>query len=666
MCGIFGLLVPASTAFESSELRRSLDRLFRLSESRGKEAAGLALRTGDQIRVYKRNVPASQFLRETRYRQLFRQGLFASDAPIAAIGHSRLVTNGSEEIHRNNQPVITADTVGIHNGIIVNADPLWQTFDHLERQSEVDSEVLFQLIRHFVDHGASLGDATLQTFQQSTGQASIAALFADFDRLLLYTNNGSLYVATHPNNEIFLFASERHILDRMVAKSPVMLRFGQLDIRKVPPGEGMVIDLTNLQRQSLQDDDSTPRGEGGLSIVDVLQEAGEVPVVESFEIQEQQFPAELEEAFEACHQAIAHLRRCQRCLLPETMPFLIFDEAEVCNYCHGYQPNEIRPRQELEELLRPLRQQGGDSNCLLGISGGRDSSYALHVLVEELGLRPVTFTYDWGMVTDLARRNVSRMVGALGIEHILVSADIKRKRDNIRKNVSAWLTKPDLGIIPLFMAGDKQYFYHANRIKKQLGVDTTFLGENLLERTDFKTGYCGIPPAREDDDRVYVLNAGSQARMLMYYGQQYLSHRPYLNSSMFDTAFAYASYYLIDRDYINLYRYVPWEETSLEKTLLDGYDWETANDTRSTWRIGDGTAAFYNYIYYMVGGFSENDTFRSNQIREGQISRDEAMEKVRIENRPRYETMKWYCDTIGIDFLAAVRRIHEIPRHYPM
>ena len=43
-------------------------------------------------------------------------------------------------------------------------------------------------------------------------------------------------------------------------------------------------------------------------------------------------------------------------------------------------------------------------------------------------------------------------------------------------------------------------------------------------------------------------------------------------------------------------------------------------DTKSTWRIGDGTASFYNYVYTLVAGFSENDTFRSNQIREGMIN----------------------------------------------
>ena len=94
----------------------------------------------------------------------------------------------------------------------------------------------------------------------------------------------------------------------------------------------------------------------------------------------------------------------------------------------------------------------------------------LHYVAKVLGMKPIAYTYDWGMVTDLARRNISRMCGELGVEHILISADIRKKRENIRKNVSAWLRKPDLGTIPLFMAGDKQFFYYANLLRKQMNI----------------------------------------------------------------------------------------------------------------------------------------------------------------------------------------------------
>lgn len=107
-------------------------------------------------------------------------------------------------------------------------------------------------------------------------------------------------------------------------------------------------------------------------------------------------------------------------------------------------------------------------DCLIPVSGGRDSCYSLHYVVKELGLKPVAYTYDWGgMVTDLARRNIQRMCAELKIEHILISADIGKKRKNIRMNVGgAWLRKPNIATIPLFMAGDKHFFYYAQLLKK--------------------------------------------------------------------------------------------------------------------------------------------------------------------------------------------------------
>ena len=67
------------------------------------------------------------------------------------------------------------------------------------------------------------------------------------------------------------------------------------------------------------------------------------------------------------------------------------------------------------------------------------------------------------MVTSIARRNQARMTGKLGIEHLWVSADIKWKRKNISKNVKTWLKRPKLGMIPIFIAGDKQFFYYAKK-----------------------------------------------------------------------------------------------------------------------------------------------------------------------------------------------------------
>ena len=59
------------------------------------------------------------------------------------------------------------------------------------------------------------------------------------------------------------------------------------------------------------------------------------------------------------------------------------------------------------------------------------------------------------MITELARRNQARVSGKLGVEHVWASADIQKKRSNIKKNLYAWLEKPDLGMITILMAGYK-------------------------------------------------------------------------------------------------------------------------------------------------------------------------------------------------------------------
>jgi len=81
----------------------------------------------------------------------------------------------------------------------------------------------------------------------------------------------------------------------------------------------------------------------------------------------------------------------------------------------------------LDEFISHYRNNSGEPDVVVGFSGGRDSAYGLDYIKNTLGLHPITFTYDWGMVNDLARRNQARVVGKLGIEHIVISADIRTK-----------------------------------------------------------------------------------------------------------------------------------------------------------------------------------------------------------------------------------------------
>ena len=97
----------------------------------------------------------------------------------------------------------------------------------------------------------------------------------------------------------------------------------------------------------------------------------------------------------------------------------------------------------------------------------------------------------------------------------------------------------------------------------------------------------------------------------------------------------------------------------MEDVILNEYDWEKAKGTDETWRIGDGTAPFYNYIYYRMAGFTEFDTFKSNQIREGMIDRETALASLEKSNRISTEDFVWYCNTIGIDPVSALKIINN-------
>ena len=72
----------------------------------------------------------------------------------------------------------------------------------------------------------------------------------------------------------------------------------------------------------------------------------------------------------------------------------------------------------------------------------------------------------------------------------------------------------------------------------------------------------------------------------------------------------------------------------------------------------------YNYIYSTVAGFTEHDTFRSNQIRENDLTREEAIELIKDENEPRYNNIKWYLDVLNMDYNKVIKTINSIPKLY--
>jgi len=667
MCGIYGISVRPTSWCNGAVLQKMVTRLAILSESRGKEAAGFAMLSEGKIVIDKAPETASKLLKTDVFKAHVLRPIKTGNVH-TIIGHSRLVTDGYERNNRNNQPVARDNLVCVHNGIVVNIQRLWKQYSHFRKQSELDSEIIPVLLRHHFSGTGSLKVAVQKTFQEIYGMASIGILFCDYDNLLLATNNGSLYYLSSEDKNVFIFASERFILKSLIGSMRLEKHFDAGKIVHLEANSALLVDLASgeFERREFNGEKEFECLHGSAASRSIRDLSKDMALVEkeksSFEIYQAKY-REFEDHAAKFEIKIKQLKRCSKCVLPETFPFIQFDAEGICNYCNSNEKLIIKGEEELARAVVPLRRADGRDECLVSFSGGRDSSFALHYIKIRLGLKPVAFSYDWGMITDLARRNQSRLCGKLGVEHILVSADIRKKRANIRKNILAWLHRPHLGMVPIFMAGDKQYYYYAEKIKKQNDLGSVIMAENPLEKTGFKTTFSG---AKQSSAGVmaYHLNAVNKYRIGKFYLSQYLSNFRYINSSLIDTLGAFLLFYGLPHNYLNIFDYIRWDESDIVRLLTSEYDWETEPGYSSTWRIGDGTAPFYNYIYYAVAGFTENDTFRSNQIREGMISRAEAMNKVQLENQPRWEAIQWYCDTIGIDMKTVLRKINKIHTLY--
>jgi glucosamine--fructose-6-phosphate aminotransferase (isomerizing) len=661
MCGIFGIISKPGTERTSESFINLTTSLFNFSQMRGMESSGIAVRVNKskKISVLRKSLNGGEFVKKSIYKQLLNNTFNAEyqKDSICVLGHTRIATNGM--VGLDNQPIQKNGALGIHNGIICNIDYLWKNHPELHRKQIIDTELLIDLVKSRVDigKGKNISQVLSSSIGEIEGTASFGIFFNNYDSVLLGSNCGSFYF--YQGLDFFAFASEEYILRESLKQNNFITEQEEANIKKLEPISFGVVSLETAEFTLLSENIvyDISKEEKEYEIQDISDEKPKAPFMNL------QPEAYIRSLLEFPEESISKVKRCSKCILPETHPFIYFDSEGVCNYCLHYlqrpRPDPIG-KDALLEIIEPFVKKKGTNSMLL-LSGGRDSCYALHVMKEELGLNPVAYSYDWGMLTDLGRRNQARMCGQLGVEHIVISADIKRKRDYIRMNVEAWLKKPDLGMVGLFMAGDKEYHYHAQQLYRRTKLPL-FNGGSPMEYTYFKYGFSGSKPSlphRTLMDKFAIVN---------HYAVQTMMNPSYINTSVLDSLRAFFIYFFTKWDKIPihvLFRYLPWSESVVNNTLIGQYNWELAPDTPTTWRIGDGTTPFYNYIYHTVAGFTENDCFRSNQVLEGIITRDQALKMAIAENKPRYESLKWYFDTIGVDMEKAIKAVNNIPKLYP-
>ena len=651
MCGIFGFSLGRNLSLnETNSVKNDIKNFVKLSITRGLDTFGININFDKNNYVYKSNSNPKIVIKKEEYKKFINEKLkLASNQKsfFNYFGQTRLVTNGTKFFYKNNQPISLKRITGLHNGIILfnNEKELNQNKKNYEGfQMKSDSLSFFEkLEKRCEENNKSSIESFMKFITEIDGNFSIAFTDLKEQILLISSNCGSLYYLHDIEQKIFIYASEKKILEKFIESSNFFSN-NKLKINKILNKSVILNYLTHE-----------------VEVLDNLNFDKKINISinqnKSYDI----ITNEQEDL-----KRLKSLKKCSKCILPETYPFIEFDEVGVCNYCNSYQKQIFLGEDELENFLSIYRKNNDTPDCLIGLSGGRDSSYGLHILKKKYKMNPIAFTYDWGLTTDISRLNASILCWKLGVEHIIRSADIEKKRRYVRQNIFAWLKDPHLGMLPIVQAGDKDFMDLGRTLCKELNLDFSVQATGYqLEQREFFLGFTGINQKLKDNQRMSSYSLATKLKIFLWYSYRTLKNPAYINGALLDNFNGYLSSFIKKENSLHLFRYIEWNEKKIGDTLKDEYGW--ISDTsygKNQWRMGDGQTSFNNFIYYHLAGFSEYDNFRSNQIREGLIDRNEALKLCEQDNAIKFDTLKNFSEIIGFNLDEVLTKITCLPKLY--
>jgi len=295
-----------------------------------------------------------------------------------------------------------------------------------------------------------------------------------------------------------------------------------------------------------------------------------------------------------------------------------FDEDGVCDHCNDFK-NNIEPewdtgdngKTQLEKLVRKIKKSGQkhDFDCLLGLSGGVDSSYMLHLAVNEFGLRPLVFHVDGGWNSELAVHNINVMIEKLDLDLFTEVINWEEMKDFQLAYFKSGVPHIDLPQDHAFIA-TLYKFAEKNKIKYILngGNISTECVRNPMEWL-----YYGTDMAQIRDIR----NRFSTNKMKSYPFSSIFKHKIYLR-------------YIKGVKVIKLLNCRPYIKSEALKLLEEEYGWKPYPQKHFESRF---TKFFEGFWLPERFGFDTRRVQYSSLILTGQMSRSEALKRL---DKPAY------------------------------
>lgn len=307
---------------------------------------------------------------------------------------------------------------------------------------------------------------------------------------------------------------------------------------------------------------------------------------------------------------------CTRCVMDTSDENIKFDINGVCDHCHDFdqyvKPNwktDEQGRNELEKIIAKIKKssRNNDFDCLLGISGGVDSSYMLHLAVNEFGLKPLVFHVDGGWNSELAVHNINVMIDILGLD--------------LYTEVINWEEMKDFQLA----------FFKSGVPHIDIPQDHAFIATlyNFADRYKIK----------------YILNGGNLSTECVQYPMQYYYYgtdmrqiadirkkfgKSRMETYPFSSVFRHKLYlkYLRGVNVVKPLNYMPYIKEDALALLEREYGWKPYPQKHFESRF---TKFFESYWLPERFGFDPRRVQFSSLILTGQMTRDEAIEQLKIQ-----------------------------------
>lgn len=343
------------------------------------------------------------------------------------------------------------------------------------------------------------------------------------------------------------------------------------------------------------------------------------------------------------------MQYCKNCVTPLNSP-VVDSTNDVCNYCLKHQNVSFRGEKELLKVIKDNKTRSKKYDCIVNISGGRDSSYTLLKLVKDYSLKVLAVNYKNPFTDSQAKRNIDNAVKKLNVDLIQFSLKNNIHERTLKNNILAWFNNPSAAMVPSICIGCKIIWPGIIKIAKENDVDLLVNGGNPYEYTSFKKRLLGLN-INSTLSNTYFLNIygllKEVAKNTRYLNPKYVPVT--LKGYLFSNQYALGSRILARNfKYLDLFHYLDWEEKTLLSRIQNELDWNYPKEFNTTWRFDCQISHLKDYMYLKTVGLTEKNDFYSKLIREGKISRDTALKRIEIENKIHYNAIEEIFNKLNI------------------